>query len=141
MIMPDPFDIFDRLAGDAPRERTPPAPAPVIGEELSVRLQHNLSLAVHRQGELLSRPVYAEDDIKERRLVAEVANNVARLAASVNATALQARKDNFLARVLIVLAQEKQKLGYELGEEELKRLGEEELKRLGEAHDGCIERS
>ncbi len=130
--MPDPFDIFDRLAGDAPRER-PGEPAPGIGEVLSVRLQHNLSLAVHRQGELLSRPVYAEDDIKERRLVAEVANNVARLAASVNATALQARKDNFLARVLIVLAQEKQKLGYELGEEELKR--------LGEAHDRHIERS
>ena len=71
--------------------------------EAHAKLKRNLDLALERHEEILSQPIARETDVRDKRLVAEVATATVKAALTTDKTALKARQDNTMARVLLRL--------------------------------------
>ena len=121
-------DPFDEIFGDAlnPVARMPepmPASVQIVDGAASAKLGRNLDLALDRQTEILSKPITAETDARERRLVADTAHQVVKTAAGIDASRLQARgDDDSLARIFQKIAEARERLGARLGAEEILQL-------------------
>jgi hypothetical protein len=91
-------DIFDEVFGDSlrPARQPPSEPTPTIvaAEEASGKLCQNLDLALDRQREILSSPVTPEMPPRDKRLIADVAHQVARTAVSVDEQRLKRKPDD-----------------------------------------------
>lgn len=105
---------FDRLA--------PKSTGMLTSEgEPHAKLKRNLVKALDRQDELLDSDT---STIGGRMVVAGVAATVVRAALTTDKTALKARSDNTLERVLLRLVFYRKLLGRETSPDELKRLRE-----------------
>jgi hypothetical protein len=117
-----PFDIFD----GGPSAASPPAdesePPRAVATEAHAKLRQNLDLALQRHKEMLSQRITEETDIRNKRLVAEVATATVKAALATDRTALKARSDNIIARVLLRAIFTRLTMGLPVREEDLARL-------------------
>lgn len=96
-----PFDIFDTGPPASPRPADEPEPPCAVAAEAHAKLKQNLDLALERHGEILSQPIAEETDVRSKRLVAEVATATVKAALTTDRTALKARADNTIERLLL----------------------------------------
>ncbi len=90
-----------------------------IGRSVRYRLS---DLALERHEEILSQPITEETDLRNKRLVAEVATATVKAAISTDKTALKACRDNILERVFLRILVHQKLLGEALGPQEMDRL-------------------
>jgi len=94
--------IFNEVFGDLLRPAPQPAPEPAqtIGEEANAKLKRNLDMAldVHQQAMSATLP---DVPVGEKRLMVESAHMTVKAALTTDKTALKARSDNVLERVLL----------------------------------------
>jgi len=86
------------------------------------KLKRNLDLALERHEEILSQPIAEETDVRNKRLVAEVATATVKAAISTDKNALKARQDNILERVLLHCLFHARKFGRTLSEADRERI-------------------
>lgn len=98
-----PFDIFDAEPPAAPLPAGEPEPPHAVAAEAHAKLKRNLDLALERHEEILSQPIAEETDVRNKRLVAEVATATVKAALTTDRTALKARSDRTIERVLLRL--------------------------------------
>lgn len=109
------FDQFDRELA------SPPPPTLVSDTEAHAKLKRNLSIALDRHKEIMD---FELPDIPagDKRLALEAANMTVKAALATDKTALKARQDNTIARVLLRLLFYRKLRGREMGPDDLKRL-------------------
>lgn len=106
-------DYFDGIFGkpkQSEREAVTQSLIPAHGTA-DAKLAQNLDLALTRQGELLVKPIDEDTSPRERRIVADVSNQVVRVAVGVDEQRFRPRADDILKEILAALAIEKAKLG------------------------------
>jgi hypothetical protein len=93
--------MFDERpsAGSLPADE--PEPTRAVATEAHAKLKRNLDLALERHEEILSRPIVEETDVRNKRLVAEVATATVKAALTTDRTALKARQENTMERLFL----------------------------------------
>jgi threonine aldolase len=117
-----PFDIFDSELPAAPPPAAEPESSRVVAAEALAKLKRNLDLALERHEEILSQPIAEEVDVRKKRLVAEVATATVKAALTTDKTALKARSDNVIERVLLRAVYVRLKYGLSVRREDVERL-------------------
>ena len=117
-----PFDIFDAKPPAAPLAADEPEPPRTVAAEAHAKLTRNLDLALERHGEILSQPIAEETDVRNKRLVAEVATATVKAALTTDRTALKARSDKTIERVLLRAIVVRRYHGREVAPEYVKQL-------------------
>ena len=72
-----------------------------MAAEAHAKLKRNLDLALQRHEERLSQPLAEETDLRNKRLVAEVANTTVEAALATDRNALKARQQNTIEIVML----------------------------------------
>ena len=109
------YDQFDSLA--------PASKATLAFEgEPHTKLKRNLSKALDRQDELLDLDIGEDAPIGHKRIVADVAGGVVKAALTTDRTALKARSEKVIERVLLRLLFIRKMRGYDLNAEDVKQL-------------------
>ena len=96
-----PFDIFDEEPPAAPLPADEPELTRAVAAEAHAKLKRNLDLALERHEEILSQPLAEETDVRNKRLVAEVATATVKAALATDRTALKARQENTIEIVML----------------------------------------
>jgi len=117
-----PFDIFDEEPPAAPLPADEPEPPRAVAAEAHAKLKRNLDLALERHEEILSQPIAEETDVRNKRLVAEVATATVKAALTTDRTALKARQDNTLEIVMLRVLFHRKRMGLELEPKYVERL-------------------
>ena len=117
-----PFDIFDAGPPAAPVPADEPEPPRAVAAEAHAKLKRNLDLALERHEEILSRPIAEETDARNKRLVAEVATATVKAALTTDRSALKARADNTIERVLLRAIVVRRYHGRDVSPEQVKKL-------------------
>jgi hypothetical protein len=120
----NPFNVFDEIFCAAPTpasEEPPTEPPQIVAGEESAKLNRNLNAALDRQGEILSHPITAETSPRDKRLIADVANHIVRVAVSVEAQRLKTRRDDeIFEEISLILEREKKHLDATRLEEQMR---------------------
>jgi len=96
-----PFDIFDEDPPAGPLPADEPELTRAVAAEAHAKLKRNLDLALERHEEILSQPLAEETDVRNKRLVAEVATATVKAALATDRTALKARQENTVEIVML----------------------------------------
>jgi hypothetical protein len=121
-VSKSPFDVFDAKPTAALSPANEPEPSRAVATEAHAKLKRNLDLALERHEEILSQPIAGEIDVRKKRLVAEVATATIKASVTTDRTALKARSDNIIARVLLRAIFTRLVAGLPTREEDLARL-------------------
>jgi hypothetical protein len=121
-VTKSPFDIFDAGAPAVPITSNEPEPPRVAATEAHAKLKRNLDLALERHKEILSPAIAQETDVRNKRLVAEVATATVKAVLTTDRTALKARSDNITDRTLLRLLFIRYQRGLPVRPEHLERL-------------------
>jgi hypothetical protein len=119
-----PFDIFDEEPPAAHLPADEPEPPRALVAEAHAKLKRNLDLALERYEEILSQPIAEETDVRNKRLVAEVATATVKAALATDRTALKARQENTIELVMlrVLLARKSRGLWIKPEDEEKPRI-------------------
>jgi hypothetical protein len=117
-----PFDIFDAGPPAAPLPADQPEPPRAVAGEAHAKLKRNLDLALERHEEILSQPIREETDVRNKRLVAEVATATVKAALTTDRTALKARQDKTLEILFLRVLFVAKSMGKELSARDLEKL-------------------
>jgi hypothetical protein len=116
--------VFREVFGDLLRPPLQPAPesepAPTTGEEAQAKLKRNLSLALEVHKDAMTGQLVGEGG--DKRLALEAANTTVKAALTTDRTALKARADNTIERVLLRLIVVRKYHGRENAPELVKKL-------------------
>ena len=106
---------------DQYEQELPSAPTPILTSETEAhaKLKRNLAKALDRHNELLDLPLETAGD---KRIVHDAATATIKAALATDKTALKARQDNTMARVLLRLLFYRRYRGLPLSDEHLAQL-------------------
>lgn len=109
------YNILDEKLGSGP------SPTLAIEGEAHEKLKRNLHLALDLHGDIMEGAQVAEN-ASDRRLMAEVATATVKAALATDRTALKARRDNTLERLVLRVLFHRKRLGYDMAPRDLEEL-------------------
>jgi hypothetical protein len=111
--------IFNEVFGHIRHSTPKPEPDPTVSEEAHVKLRRNLDLALNRHHDFMTADQVTAGD---KRLALEAANTTVKAALTSDRTALKARNEKTIERVLLRLLFLRRQRGYALSAEDEKML-------------------